>query len=102
MGWGAHLRGLNKLEVNPTAIEIDLDANWALLAEPIQTVMRRYAVSNAYEQLKDLTRGKDGITPETLQAFVQNLAIPDDEKAKLLALKPALYIGKAVELAKRI
>lgn len=102
VGWGAHLRGLNKLEVNPTAIEIDLDANWALLAEPIQTVMRRYAVSNAYEQLKDLTRGKDGITPETLQAFVQNLAIPDDEKAKLLALKPALYIGKAAELAKRI
>ena len=73
-----------------------------MLAEPIQTVMRRYAVPNAYEQLKDLTRGKDGITPESLKAFIGGLAIPDNAKAELLALTPALYIGKAVELAKRI
>lgn len=102
LGLTAHLRGLNKLEANPAALAADLDANWALLAEPIQTVMRRYAVPNAYEQLKDLTRGKDGITPESLRAFIQGLAIPDAAKTELLALTPALYLGKAVELAKRI
>ncbi|MDK4535225.1 adenylosuccinate lyase [Kingella kingae] len=102
LGLVAHLRGLNKLEANPAALLADLDATWELLAEPIQTVMRRYAVPNAYEQLKDLTRGKDGITPESLKAFIGGLAIPDLAKAELLALTPALYIGKAVELAKRI
>lgn len=102
LGLVAHLRGLNKLEANPAALLADLDATWELLAEPIQTVMRRYAVPNAYEQLKDLTRGKDGITPESLKAFIDGLAIPDLAKAELLALTPALYIGKAVELAKRI
>lgn len=102
LGLVAHLRGLNKLEANPVALLADLNATWELLAEPIQTVMRRYAVPNAYEQLKDLTRGKDGITPESLKAFIGGLAIPDNAKAELLALTPALYIGKAVELAKRI
>ncbi|WP_038321749.1 adenylosuccinate lyase [Kingella kingae] len=102
LGLVAHLRGLNKLEANPGGLAADLDATWELLAEPIQTVMRRYAVPNAYEQLKDLTRGKDGITPESLKAFIGGLAIPDLTKAELLALTPALYIGKAVELAKRI
>ncbi|MDK4577233.1 adenylosuccinate lyase [Kingella kingae] len=102
LGLVAHLRGLNKLEANPAALLADLNATWKLLAEPIQTVMRRYAVPNAYEQLKDLTRGKDGITPESLKAFIGGLAIPDLAKAELLALTPALYIGKAVELAKRI
>ncbi|WP_038316105.1 adenylosuccinate lyase [Kingella kingae] len=102
LGLVAHLRGLNKLEANPRGLVADLDATWELLAEPIQTVMRRYAVPNAYEQLKDLTRGKDGITPESLKAFIGGLAIPDLTKAELLALTPALYIGKAVELAKRI
>lgn len=102
LGWVAHLRGLNKLEANPAALNADLNATWELLAEPIQTVMRRYAVPNAYEQLKDLTRGKEGITPESLQAFIQQLAIPDTAKAQLLALTPALYTGKAAELAKRV
>lgn len=102
LGLVAHLRGLNKLEANPAALLADLNATWELLAEPIQTVMRRYAVPNAYEQLKDLTRGKDGITPKSLKAFIGGLAIPDLAKAELLALTPALYIGKAVELAKRI
>ncbi|XXQ67246.1 adenylosuccinate lyase [Neisseriaceae bacterium B1] len=102
LGWVAHLRGLNKLEANPAALAADLDATWELLAEPIQTVMRRYAVPNAYEQLKDLTRGKDGITPESLKAFIGGLAIADSAKQELLALTPALYIGKAVELAKRV
>ena len=102
LGLAAHLRGLNKLEANPAALAADLDATWELLAEPIQTVMRRYAVPNAYEQLKDLTRGKGGITPETLRQFINGLAIPDDAKQTLLDLTPALYIGKAVALAKRV
>ena len=102
LGWAAHLRGLNKLEANPAAMSADLDATWELLAEPIQTVMRRYAVPNAYEQLKDLTRGKGGITPETLRQFINGLAIPDDAKQTLLDLTPALYIGKAAALAKRV
>ena len=101
LGWAAHLRGLNKLEANPAAMLADLNATWELLAEPIQTVMRRYAVPQAYEQLKALTRGKDGITPETLRQFINGLAIPDGAKAELLALTPAAYIGKAVELAQR-
>ena len=101
LGWAAHLRGLNKLEANPAAMLADLNATWELLAEPIQTVMRRYAVPQAYEQLKALTRGKDGITPETLRQFINGLAIPDAAKAELLVLTPAAYIGKAAELAQR-
>ena len=101
LGWAAHLRGLNKLEANPAAMLADLNAAWELLAEPIQTLMRRYAVPQAYEQLKALTRGKDGITPETLRQFINGLAIPEGAKAELLALTPAAYIGKAVELAQR-
>ena len=101
LGWTAHLRGLNKLEANPAAMLADLNATWELLAEPIQTVMRRYAVPQAYEQLKELTRGKDGITPETLRQFINGLAIPDSAKAELLALTPDAYIGKAVALAQR-
>ena len=102
LGLNACLRGLNKLEANPAALAADLDVTWELLAEPIQTVMRRYAVPQAYEQLKALTRGKDGITPETLQAFIAGLAIPDEAKQALLALTPAGYTGKAEELARRI
>ena len=102
LGFAAHLRGLNKLEPNPAALAADLDATWELLAEPIQTVMRRYGVANPYEKLKDLTRGKGGITPEVLKVFVESLDIPAEAKAQLLALTPALYVGKAEELAKRI
>ena len=102
LGLNACLRGLNKLEANPAAIAADLDATWELLAEPIQTVMRRYAVPQAYEQLKALTRGKDGITPKTLRRFISGLAIPDAAKAELLSLTPAGYTGKAEELARRI
>ena len=102
LGWVAHLRGLNKLEANPAALAADLDATWELLAEPIQTVMRRYGVANPYEKLKDLTRGKDGITPEVLKLFIEDLEIPAAAKQQLLALTPALYVGKAEELAKRI
>ena len=102
LGFAAHLRGLNKLEPNPAALAADLDATWELLAEPIQTVMRRYGVANPYEKLKDLTRGKDGITPEVLKFFIESLEIPAEAKVKLLELTPALYVGKAEELAKRI
>ncbi|WP_434778363.1 adenylosuccinate lyase [Neisseria sp. Ec49-e6-T10] len=102
LGLSAHLRGLDKLELNQNNLNADLDATWELLAEPIQTVMRRYAVPNPYEQLKELTRGKAGITQETLKIFIQNLAIPEEEKEKLLKLRPDNYLGKAEELAKRI
>ena len=102
LGLAAHLRGLNKLEANPAALAADLDATWELLAEPIQTVMRRYGVANPYEKLKDLTRGKGGITPEVLASFIRNLDIPDDAKQQLLDLTPASYVGKAENLAKRI
>ena len=102
LGLVAHLRGLNKLEANPAALAADLDATWELLAEPIQTVMRRYAVANPYEKLKDLTRGKEGITPQVLTVFINALEIPAEAKAQLHALTPALYVGKAEELARRI
>jgi adenylosuccinate lyase len=95
------MRGLNKLEPNPQRLAEDLDACWEVLAEPVQTVMRRYGVPNPYEQLKELTRGK-GIEPAALAAFIEGLAIPAEEKARLKEMTPASYIGKAVELAKGI
>jgi adenylosuccinate lyase len=95
------LRGLGKLELNEQAIAQDINHAWELLAEPVQTVMRRYGLPKPYEQLKELTRGK-GITQEALQGFIQQLAIPSHEKERLLAMTPANYLGKAVELAKRI
>ncbi|WP_018150703.1 adenylosuccinate lyase [Leeia oryzae] len=102
LGLSALMRGLNKLEANPGKLAADLDAAWEVLAEPIQTVMRRYGIENPYEQLKALTRGQDGITKTTLAAFIDGLAIPADEKVRLLALTPGTYTGKAAELAKRI
>jgi adenylosuccinate lyase len=101
LAWDACLRGLAKLEVAPQRLAEDLDACWEVLAEPVQTVMRRYGVPNPYEQLKELTRGK-GITAEALAAFVETLAIPEDAKARLRAMTPASYVGKAAELARRI
>ena len=95
------LRGLGKLEVNEAAIAADIDNAWELLAEPVQTVMRRYGLPNPYEQLKELTRGK-GITQEGLKQFIAQLDLPEAEKIRLLAMTPASYIGKAAELAKRI
>jgi len=101
LAYDSCLRGLGKLEAEPARLAADLDACWEVLAEPIQTVMRRYAVPNPYEQLKELTRGK-GITKEALQQFIATLAIPEAEKARLLEMTPASYIGKAAELATRI
>ena len=96
------LRGLAKLEANPAALAADLDATWDVLAEPIQTVMRRYGVANPYEQLKELTRGKGGITKASLHAFIDGLSIPETEKARLKAMTPAAYTGLAAELARQI
>jgi len=101
LGLDSLKRGLAKLEVNREALESDLDAAWEVLAEPVQTVMRRYGLSNPYEQLKELTRGK-AITREALAAFVETLALPEAEKARLRAMTPASYTGKAAELARRI
>jgi adenylosuccinate lyase len=102
LGYDSCLRGLNKLEVNPARLAEDLDNSWEVLAEPIQTVMRRYGIENPYEQLKELTRGKGGINKASLHTFINGLNIPDDAKQYLLALSPATYIGKATELVNRI
>jgi len=96
------LKGLNKLEVNAPRVAADLDASWEVMAEPIQTVMRRYNIENAYDKLKELTRGKSGINRESLAAFIATLNIPEAEKQRLLQLSPDTYIGRAAELAKRI
>ena len=101
LAYDSALKGLGKLETNPERLAEDLNNCWEVLAEPVQTVMRRFGVPNPYEQLKELTRGK-GITPEGLRSFIQGLAIPDDAKKLLLEMTPASYIGKATELALRL
>ena len=102
LGYDSCLRGLNKLEINPAKLAEDLDNSWEVLAEPIQTVMRRFGIANPYEQLKELTRGKGGINKASLHAFINELAIPSEAKQGLLAMTPASYIGKATALAKSI
>jgi adenylosuccinate lyase len=101
LAYDSCLRGLNKLEVNPARLEQDLDANWEVLAEPVQTVMRRYGIANPYEQLKELTRGK-GISKDALREFILTLAVPQEAKDLLLAMTPANYIGIAAKLAAEI
>ena len=101
LAYDSCLRGLSKLEADPAKMLADLDANWELLAEPIQTVMRRYAVPQAYEKLKELTRG-NRVTRQGMQEFVSSLDIPAEARQQLLALTPWGYTGKAAELAKRI
>ena len=93
--------GLGKLEINEAAIAADLDASWEVLAEPIQTVMRRYGLPQPYEQLKKFTRG-EAMTRELMQGFIAKLDIPEAEKQRLLAMTPASYTGKAAELARRV
>ena len=97
----ASLKGISKLEINVDAIEADLNANWEVLAEPIQTVMRRYGIEKPYEKLKELTRGQR-ITPEQLQVFIEKLEIPADAKTALLNLTPRNYTGYAEKLTKEI
>ena len=101
LGYDSLLKGLGKLELNADLMKADLDANWELLAEPIQTVMRRFGIANPYEKLKELTRGTR-VSREGMQAFVNTLDIPADAKKALLELTPWDYTGKAAELAKRI
>ncbi len=101
LAYDSLLKGLGKLEADPAKLVADVDQAWEVLAEPVQTVMRRYGVENPYEQLKALTRGK-GITKEGLHAFIQTLAIPDAEKTRLLAMTPSSYVGLAAELARAI
>lgn len=102
LAYDSCLKGLNKLDVNTAQLAADLDNAWEILAEPIQTVMRRYGVANPYEQLKALTRGKGGITQAALHQFIAGLSIPEAEKNRLLAMTPRNYIGKARDLAVRI
>ena len=102
LGYDSCLRGLNKLEINPQRLQEDLNNSWEVLAEPIQTVMRRYGIENPYEQLKELTRGKGGINKASLHAFIETLHIPAEAKQYLLALTPATYTGKAGQLVKHI
>ena len=103
LAYDACLRGLDKLDANRERLADDLDESWEVLAEPIQTVMRRYGVTGAYEQLKDLTRGRHGMTRDALHGFINGLSqIPETERKRLLSLTPATYIGKAADLARKI
>ncbi len=101
IAYSSTLRGIGKLEINEQRLQEDLDNTWEVLAEPIQTVMRRYGVENPYEKLKALTRGQ-GITREALLEFVDGLEIPEEAKESLRRLSPASYIGNAAEMARKI
>lgn len=101
IAYSSMMRGLNKLEINPAALEAELDNNWEVLAEPIQTVMRRYGIEKPYEKLKELTRGKK-VNQQIIQAFVENLDMPQEGKDLLINMTPMNYIGNAIEQAKNI
>ncbi|MBT9499936.1 MAG: adenylosuccinate lyase [Burkholderiaceae bacterium] len=101
LGYDSLQRGLDKLEINEAMLADDLDHAWEVLAEPIQTVMRRYSLPNPYERLKELTRGK-AITREAIREFIETLELPEAEKARLRDLTPGSYTGKAAELARRL
>ena len=101
LAYASLMTGLNKLELNQEALAADLDAAWEVLAEPIQTVMRRYGVQGAYEKLKEVTRGKT-VTAAELHGLIQALEIPQADKDRLLAMTPGSYVGKAAELARRV
>lgn len=98
LAYSSALRGISKLEADAAKMAAELDHTWEILAEPVQTVMRRYGVPEPYEKLKELTRG-NAVNQETMQKFVQKLEIPADAKAALLALTPATYVGNAAEQA---
>ena len=101
VAWAACLTGIGKLEADRPRMLVDLDHAWEVLAEPIQTVMRRYGVPNAYEKLKELTRGKS-LTQTDMIAFVDALPIPDEARERLRNLTPATYIGNATVMARAI
>jgi len=99
LAYDACLKGLSKLEINQGRMEEDLNAAWEVLAEPIQTVMRRYGLPQPYERLKELTRGK-GMTREAIQTFIASLELPVDERDQLLGMSPSEYVGLASNLAR--
>jgi adenylosuccinate lyase len=101
IAYQSSIKGIGKLELNPARLAEDLDASWEVLAEAIQTVMRRYGIEKPYEKLKDLTRGQD-MNRETIHAFVRTLQLPDSARDELLALTPAAYIGDAIAQARKI
>ena len=101
IAYSSTLKGISKLEVDPRQMQEDLDGNWSVLAEAIQTVMRRHGVEEPYEKLKALTRGQQ-IDAELLAKFVQNLDIPDAARRELLGLTPERYTGNAAEQAAKI
>ena len=95
IAYGATLKGISKLEVNEANLAAELDSNWEVLAEPVQTVMRRYGIEKPYEKLKELTRGKR-VNGDSMRAFIMTLELPDSAKAALCEMTPASYIGRAV------
>jgi adenylosuccinate lyase len=101
LGYVSCGRGLDRLDVDVMQLAADLEANWEVLAEAVQTVMRRYGLGNAYEKLKMLTQNGP-VSAEELRTFVRGLAIPDEAKHRLLTLTPATYTGKAADLARRV
>ncbi len=101
IGYRALLKGLGKLEIDSARIEADLEANWEVLAEPIQTMMRRYGLPNPYEQLKELTRGQR-IDAARMAAFIEALELPEEAKSRLRDLTPSKYIGSAIKQARNI
>lgn len=101
IAYGSAIKGLNKLEVNAAAIDADIDACWEILAEPIQTVMRRYRIEQPYEKLKELTRGKQ-INQESMRAFIETLELPRSAKDNLLVLTPRTYLGNAAAQARSV
>ena len=101
IGYESLLKGISKLELNHHAVAEDLDASWEVLAEPIQTVMRRYGIENPYEKLKTLTRGET-ITARTLNTFIHSLDLPDQVKVQLCELTPSSYTGLASSLASKL
>ncbi|MEN8169624.1 MAG: adenylosuccinate lyase [Pseudomonadota bacterium] len=101
IAYSSTMRGIGKLEVNPQALDADLDSNWEVLAEPIQTIMRRYAIEKPYEKLKELTRGKR-VDGAGMAAFIDTLELPDNVKTEMKKMTPANYIGNAIEQAKNI
>jgi adenylosuccinate lyase len=101
IAYQSSLKGISKLQLNEARLADDLDNSWEVLAEPIQTVMRRYGIEKPYEKLKELTRGQD-MSKEVIQAFVATLDLPEEARQQLLALTPANYIGNAVDQAKGV
>ena len=102
LAYDSCIKGVGKIDVDTERLREDLDANWQVVSEAVQTVMRRYGIKDAYEQLKELTRGKNGIDRAALHGFIKDLSIPDDAKQRLLALTPHTYTGNAAAQAAAI